>query len=532
MDTANSRLVEKQADIFSRANSPAAQAILKRVEQGGLLSLDGIAPAAHPFLVALLHRLFPTRVIVAVTAGVKAQESFHQDVATWFKVQSSMFKVEGAQPLFYPSWDILPHEPKLPHVDVISERLETLVALAEKSDALSAQSHVVVANVVALMQKTFAPGAIGERTRVLKRGESINPLDLVEWLEDQGYEPEAQVNHKGEIALRGGILDIFAPTCPWPVRLEFFGDEVESIREFDPVSQLSKEPVESVTIPPAGELGILKRLVANAKAPLATLLEHLPAESIMVVCDPGAVAQAASDYEAQVPDGDPFFVPWRDIESSASQRTFTKVDLLDSVETFKGESSDLPPLSEETSIDDAPQNILQLELQSLDAFRPITERAVDLQIAEAQRREFFAQLHRWLRQDYAVHVFCNTEGERQRFEEVWKEMGFGESSKQVPATHLGTLSRGFIHEGAKLVVVTDAEIFGRYKVQRPRRLKSPHAATSRSALDIDFTEFEEGDFVVHVQHGIGKFLGLQIFDQGAGRKPTEKSRRTTGRSAW
>ena len=522
------QLVEKQADIFSRANSPAAQAILKRVEQGGLLSLDGIAPAAHPFFVALLHRLFPARVIVAVTAGVKAQESFHQDVATWFKVQSSMFKVEGEQPLFYASWDILPHEPKLPHVDVISERLETLVALAEKSTAGSQRPNVVVTNVVALMQKTFAPGAIGERTRVLKHGESINPLDLVEWLEDQGYEPEAQVNHKGEIALRGGILDIFAPTCPWPVRLEFFGDEVESIREFDPVSQLSKDAVESVTLPPAGELGILKKLAASGKAPLATLWEHLPPESLVVVCDPATVAQAASDYEAQVPSGDAFFVPWREIESSALQRKFTTVELLDSVETLKEESSELPPLSEESSFDDARESPLRLELQSLDAFRPIAERAVDLQIAEAQRREFFAQLHRWLRQDYAVHVFCNTEGERQRFEEVWKEMGFGESAKHVPTTHLGTLSRGFIYEGAKLVVVTDAEIFGRYKVQRPRRLKSPHAATSRSALDIDFTEFEEGDFVVHVQHGIGKFLGLQIFDQGAGRKPTEKSRRTTG----
>jgi transcription-repair coupling factor (superfamily II helicase) len=177
--------------------------------------------------------------------------------------------------------------------------------------------------------------------------------------------------------------------------------------------------------------------------------------------------------------------------------------------------------------------------QSLDAFRPITERAPEVQVAEAQRREFFAQLHRWLRQGFAVHVFCNTEGERQRFEEIWQELVESREPRAEsqtphstldlrPSTHLGTLSRGFIHEESKLVVVTDAEIFGRYKVQRPRRLKSPHAATSRSLLDIDFTEFEEGDYVVHVQHGIGRFLGLQIFDQGAGLKKTEKSRRTSG----
>ena len=82
-------------------------------------------------------------------------------------------------------------------------------------------------SVTALLQKTFPPGEIMERTRRLGRGEKIAPLDLIEWLEEQGYEPEAQVSQKGEIALRGGILDVFPLTSPWPVRLEFFGDELE-----------------------------------------------------------------------------------------------------------------------------------------------------------------------------------------------------------------------------------------------------------------------------------------------------------------
>ncbi len=543
------------------------QALLRRVEQGGALSLAGINAAAQPFVVALLRERFPNRTIVAVTPGVKAQEAFHQDVATWMaaatasNVQSPKSKVVGSQPstlnsqpLYFPAWDILPHEAKLPHVDVISERLETLVALAEKSKVQSplaaakrfgeaGKSKVIVAHVVALMQKTFPPGAIAERTRTLKRGEQINPLDLVEWLEDQGYEPEAQVNHKGEIALRGGILDIFAPTCPWPVRVEFFGDEIESIREFDPISQLSKDAIEDVTVPPAGELGILKRMIeaeSKVQSPMSkvghcqfsTILDYVGANALLVICDPGAVNQSAADYSVQVPDADPFFVSWDEVRRQVAARGLTTVELFEDAETF--------PDADESS------PAVQPRFESLEAFRPIVERAPDVQVAEAQRREFFAQLHRWLRQGFGVHVFCNTEGERQRFTEIWQEMGFGEenpkSKVQSPKsegsgpwtldlglwTHLGTLSRGFIYEEAKLVVVTDAEIFGRYKIQRPRRLKSPHAATSRSALDIDFTEFEEGDYVVHVQHGIGRFLGLQVFDQGAGRKPTERSKRTTG----
>jgi transcription-repair coupling factor (superfamily II helicase) len=173
---------------------------------------------------------------------------------------------------------------------------------------------------------------------------------------------------------------------------------------------------------------------------------------------------------------------------------------------------------------------------SLDAFRPLGERAPDPQVAEAQRREFFNQLHRWLRYGYAVHVFCNNDGERQRFEEIWAEL-VGQASRlspseknpgteirdrrdACPTLHLGTLSRGFLCEEAKLVVVTDAEIFGRYKIQRPRRLKSPQALATRSALDIDFTELEEGDFVVHLQYGIGKFLGLKNLPAGSSRHPS------------
>ena len=79
----------------------------------------------------------------------------------------------------------------------------------------------------------------------MQRGDKIAPLDLIEFLEEQGYEPEAQVSQKGEIALRGGILDIFPPTSPWPVRLEFFGDELESLREFDPLTQISREEIVS-----------------------------------------------------------------------------------------------------------------------------------------------------------------------------------------------------------------------------------------------------------------------------------------------
>ncbi|MSR43528.1 MAG: transcription-repair coupling factor [Pedosphaera sp.] len=481
--------------------APAAQALLRRVERGGLFSCAGVPPAAQPFLAAFLHHQFPRRPIVVVADGVKTQESFQQDLETWLAVR----------PLFFPSWEVLPNESRLPHADVIAERLETLVALSRVSPSVA---PVVVTNIVALMQRTLPAAMIRERTRVLRRGDRSEPLDFIEWLEEQGYEPEAQVTQKGEIALRGGIVDAWPLTSPWPVRLEFFGDELESLRTFNPLTQISREEITEATFPPGGELGLLRKraeAASAAAAPVgATLLDFLPSEAIVLLCGPAALAVAAEQYTEQVPAGDRLHVSWEELQAAMSARGMTAMALVEEIETVEDDSGVSPAVDS-----------IGLELVSLDAFRPLGTRAPDQQIAEAQRREFFAQLHRWSRQNYEVHVFCNNEGERQRFGEIWQEYGFGDADSSPLAVHLGAIARGFLGVEARLVVVTDAEIFGRYKVQRPRRLKSPHAQAARSAFDINFTELEEGDFVVHLQHGIGRYLGLKML-------PTTTRRNASG----
>jgi len=518
-----------------------------------VLPCPGMAASAQPFFAALLRSLFPQRPLVVVTDNLKTQESFHQDLETWLSVSREAGDERreqkssdgagprpsalGPRPLFYPPWDVLPQEGKLPHADTVSERLETLIALSEKSAIRRPPSAMVVTSVPALLQKTFAPEDLNRRTRCLQRGDKINPLDLVEWLEEQGYEPEAQVTQKGDIALRGGILDVWPLTGPWPVRLEFFGDELESLRHFDPLTQMSREETSAIILPPGGELGILKGRIQKSEfrsqnqTGLAALLDYLPRETIFVLCEPEQLALRAEEYAQQIPKGDLLFIAWADFLGEMNRRGHTLVELAE---------------NDETGGVDPQSGIRNPQFQSLDAFRPLGDRAPDPRIAEAQRREFFNQLHRWLRQNYAVHVFCNNAGERQRFQEIWNELGFAEESTgssqwsapraakqtdrattdqplttdRLPLTHTGTLSRGFLCDEAKLVVATDAEIFGRYKIQRPRRLKSPHALATRSALDIDFTDLEEGDLVVHLQYGIGKFLGLKNLPASSGRHPS------------
>ena len=564
------------------------QSLARRVEEGGLLSCSGVSAAAHPFLAALLRHLFPQKPIVAITEGLKTQETFHQDLTTWLRGTDTTEGSPGTPkgnsiPIFYPAWEVLPHESRLPHVDVISERLETLMALQRQNpnsiESADAIAPIVVTTVTALLQRTFSNDALRQHRRNVSRGDRIDPLDLVEWLEGQGYEPEAQVTQKGELALRGGILDVYPPTSPWPARLEFFGDELVSLRYFDPFTQISREVISELSLAPAGELGILKKLLGAEQKnttpgspALATLLDYLPAGTLLVLSDPEALAERAADYAKEIPVEDPFMISWPELQRQAVVNGMVLL-------AVTGEESSEPPpavisstsLSESNSPPASPQTGLATpHFKGLDAFRPMGDRPPEPQVAEVQRREFFSQLHRWVRQGYAVHVFCNNDGERQRFHEIWAEYGFDEihtpervvnpvseahsapskaqpsnstpvsdlSTPSVPPrtlasglwTHLGALSRGFIDDEAKLVVVTDAEVFGRYKVQRPRRLKSAHAQAARSALDIDFTDLEEGDYVVHVRHGIGRYLGLQVLPVGAGNKPVEKASSRTSHS--
>ncbi|MDB6024438.1 MAG: mfd [Verrucomicrobiales bacterium] len=538
--------METTGNLFSVVSGTSAvHELQQRVKNGGALSFPAVCSAAQPFVAGLLRHQFPNRPIVLVMSGLKTQELAQQDVETW----SQLAGIE-ARPLFYPAWEILPHESKLPHVDAISDRLQTLVTLSRGKDS---HAPIVVTSVAALLQKTFPAGAIEKRTRYFKRGDKMDPMDLIEWLEEQGYEPEAQVTSKGDISLRGGILDVWPLTNLWPVRLEFFGDELDSLRNFDPITQISRDEITSVTIPPGGELGILKALVLKGSAAsqsiraedasndkkvragvepipttLATLLDYLPKETLFVLCEPELLEENALRYAEQIPAGDPFFISWESFFEEVDARGMTTVELS---EISDAQSFDREMLMQELQADDALESIepaggtapgADLKFQSLEIYRPIGDRPPEPQIAEVQRKEFFQQLHRWLRQEYTVQVFCNNEGEKQRFEEIWREYGF---ENEKPDVRIGAITRGFLFDPAKLVVVTDAEIFGRYKVQRPRRLKSAHAQTSRSLLDIDFTELEPGDFVVHLQHGIGRYVGLEILPVGHGRKNSDYSLR-------
>jgi transcription-repair coupling factor (superfamily II helicase) len=458
-----------------------------------------VADAAKPFVVSLLSQI-ANRPILLVTDGLKSQEAFFNDLQTLSP---------GTQ--FYPAWETLPHEDVLPHANTIADRLKTLTNLT---------APATVASVQALMQRTFAPEYFLSLRTDVHLGQTLELQDFIETLTRLGYHGEYQVNEPGDMAVRGGIVDFFPIDRDEPVRVEFSGNEIESIRTFDPTTQQSRDKRETLVVTPAGELGILKQAADNT----APLVDFLPRNTLLVLDEPDKLAEAAETYARQIPEGDRFFVPWRHMLESG----LTTIQLT------------------ETLAIDPPPTHINLRLASLDAFRPLDTRAPEPEVADQMRRSFFDQMQRWIAEKYSLHIFCGTDGEKQRFGELWREYDVGRvpprgenavvrgspdlaqpsteglqksarsgdlrrtELKSLPSSFIlhpsSFLSRGFLWPEARLAVVTDSEIFGRYKLVRPRR------KFHQLAQPADWTELPEGDFVVHVQHGIGKYLGLKSLD--------------------
>lgn len=469
---------------------------MKQASGGDLVTLSGVHPGGWGYLIAKWIIENPDCQIVVVCSGSKEQERLIENLISARQVLSESSGSREGLASFFPSWEVLPHENKLPHADVISDRLSVLLQLLDDKCRIP-----VVASISSILQRTFAPDWLRNEVKQISVGQELDPLDLIEWLEDKGYQPEVQVSGKGQLAMRGGIIDVFPVSMAWPVRIEFFGDEIESIRTFDPLNQLSKDNLDSITLSPGGELGVLKSLMEDAslssgeKSFLGTLGEYCSDGTLWVLCDPDAIHQQAETFLEQVPDDDPYFLTIHELESSLQKNHQISIELY---ETSDG-------LDPKTEIYD---------IQSLDQWAIRQQKEEDIQVMDVRRQDLFNQLNRWVRMNFEVNIFCSNDGELRRIKELWSELVPHQPDEEPILPHFVELvyNPGFIDVSAKTVWITDAEIFGRAKIQRPRRLRSRHVAASRSALEIDFTDLHEGDLVVHMQYGIGRFVGIVMMD--------------------
>ena len=365
-----------------------------------------------------------------------------------------------------------------------AEQLADSLPLVQRADALGRLRDgfrgIVVTSVDALADLVPPPETVAVETMTVRVGEAVEPEALVERLVGQGFSIVEFVTAPGEIALRGGILDVYPFAGGYPVRLEFFGDEVDSVREFDPATQRSVSRLDAARlVPNLGEAG-------SGSAQAVTLLDFLPAGVPLALFDADRLGEAVSE------------------RFHAAQAAF---------DALPDENLPPPPAARHLSPETFAARLAthpQLLFGSFSGSLP-TSAALDL--GARPQTSYSADVRR-LRDDLLARrssedapdtvILCDSRAQRDRLFEL---LGGDEDAGIDPPADLivESLHEGFEVPAARLNVYTDHQLFNRY--HRPTARKRARAKGGLSLRDVQ--ALRPGDFVVHVDYGIGKFAGLQ-----------------------
>ncbi|PYL96023.1 MAG: transcription-repair coupling factor [Verrucomicrobia bacterium] len=406
-------------------SAPIARKLEQIETQRAPAKFSHIIAPGQAFLAAVIARRMPKTVWI-VCPSVRAQDSLYETILNWLPATQ-----------FLPEAEFAAVENVLPDPEIAAERL----ALLAKIDS-EPGPHVIVTTRASLEQPAPKRGAVSAATLKIKPGATSTMEQLLEKLSGSGYERLAQVTTRGQFAVRGGIVDLYSWQAPLPVRLEFFGDNVESLREFDIDTQTSVRDLRKIDI-----------LLGGAGDQSGFVRDYIGKEDLIIEIEPEEATEnltALSRQVVQISEG------W--IESGP--------------EDFSGAFQDCD----------------------------IGEFAVgDFLLAEAKRDQFIKRLNEWRKNKARIVVYFQTEGEIERF----RELISADVLRDVNLV-LGTLARGFCFPPADLVVLSAAELFGRFAPHARRRLY--HAERHRA--QIDFSELNEDDLVVHLEHGVARFAGL------------------------
>lgn len=403
----------------------------------GQVVVSGLVNTAKSYFAGGLKNRFRCDVLIIVR-GSREEEKFLSDIASLFP---------DAQTLEYPSvylyQDMEPSE-----VAQWGTKAGTLHRLYNSK----AGQSVVVASVESLYHPVPSPEELGRESFDLEEGLEFDFEDLAKRLEKSGYKRCEAVSTPGDYSLRGSIADIYPAGSRYPVRLSFFGDEIESMRLFDPQSQKSVSRIKD-------RISVMGFCRESAEY---SLLDYFSARTLVVF----------DEYDELV-------VKAREIERFSGQEEGTYEKILERLLCWNRVF-----LSQVAVSDKRKRPIIINSLKPSNHFT---------------RDNAYEQLKRFCAEGFSVAVSCNNEGEMERLEEILKQR-----KVKVSGLFISTLDTGVIFPSLKIAVITDQDIFGRYKV---RKKGAPSAWTG--AGRIKPVDIEPGEYVVHLIHGIGKFLGFQ-----------------------
>ncbi|MEO9899525.1 transcription-repair coupling factor [Nisaea sp.] len=453
--------------------------------------------------------------------------------------------------LSMPAWDCLPYDRVSPHGDLISQRVETLARLA--STGLSGGA-VMLTTVNALLQRVPSRSFFTDVGLALKPGDSKPVEDIARFFEANGYTRAATVREAGEYAVRGGIIDVFPPGAEEPLRLDFFGDELETIRSFDPVSQRTTGKLDSFEIFPVGEFRLdeegIKRFRSGyrthfggeiSKDPLyeavsegrrhvgmehwlslfhedlETLIDYTGSAPVTFDYQVDAAMSARFDliqeyYEARkslyvrgTPDGGSVYRPlppdslylnerdWQSLEQSLPRARFTPFDLPES----GADGATVLDCGGHGGVGFAEARARP----DIDLYAAVRDRILD----EPEDRRVLVAGYTSGSRDRLVSLLHEHGLERLQPVGSWEEVG--KLPKGTAAAIVLPIEQGFASDD--LLCIAEQDILG-------ERLARPSIRRGRRGEEFlqEVSALNEGDYVVHVEHGIGQYDGLETLEIG------------------
>ena len=485
-------------------NSPPFKDLARKLASGDQeVAMRGGAGSLSAFAIAGIEEAVPGPVVV-VCADEERAEALRNDLERL---------VEDVG--YFPSWDVAHWDGRSPHLDGVGLRMEALDQLHRGAGG------IVVAPIEALMGHTLSPDLFDLSVKTIRLDREISPLALADHLVEIGYERVTTVEGVGQFGLRGGILDFCSFGSAHPVRLEFWGDEVSAIRAFDLSTQRSVARLEETRILPCRESvlpltmsDIYLENLENAERDLGIelptvremleregvfegqehylsvlygartgLLDYVPEGCWIVLDDPDGIAAAADDA-------------WAACEQIAQRK-----------KKRRGETEPLPTRCVLREPKDVLHRLEQMPRVLNRALGGVSEDAVDLGGQSGQHYEGHVpvlkeDVRKYWMDGYEVVILCESVGQQARLEEIL------EDSADVVSIYVGVLQSGFAYRPGKVFLVNDHEIYSRVRRRRRyRRFQDASPIKTVAAL-------QRGDFVVHVDHGIGRFEGVERIEIG------------------
>ena len=455
--------------------------VVDSLKGGHAATLDGVWGSSCALAAATLAK-HASATLLVVCPQIEQVDQLIDDLALFTRVK----------PLRFPATESFDRSER---DDVFGERLRVL-----KSLQASEAPKLVIASLPSLLQPVPSRALLDRQTRTLRVGEAVAIGNLAKWLVENHFFNTPAVELPGEFSIRGGILDIFAPDWDDPVRVEFFGDEIESIRRFEIASQRSLESLASVDVTILGS-------AADADAHLA---DSLPPNSWCLLIEPMELEQNGQLYLNRVEESAavPLTGEW---PATGSTRTSPNSETSPSSGSpqpnslLKGERAKIafhsvsdvlrrifhfPSVTAAAVAAGSLETTCRLTVESVERFSGDINRVRD-ELDEAGAGQ-------------QVFVVCQTEAEVRRLGDIFGETKAAKQGRLF--FPLGSLQSGFRLVADRIVLLSSGELFRRNDLRRPSRRRLSRVIDS-------FLELREGDLVVHVGHGVARYRGLKLLEK-------------------